>query len=316
MNLYSFLVYKLIIRVFLSGWVMERLKELRKVLGLTQAALASQLSVSQQTVARWERGDAEPSFATLRDIATLLGTSVDDLLEYSVGRAKISSQHWRLQDESIDGFWGHIGLLLPGKLKSQWYPITENECGRIHHILSERHTSSGWLLLSTLNNKALIVNPDLMQRIRLLDDAADQPADDDWELSIDGYQGWGAEIYRGISEFFWDEDEFESKNSKALKKVVTDLIEEHKLDEEAVSEFMEHTKIHLKNGSLISFKADRSDTYELAIDADCATPSTISLKNDHTGELNYFNPMHVALVEIPLTEYLEAAREMMEELEG
>ncbi|WP_085598398.1 MULTISPECIES: helix-turn-helix transcriptional regulator [unclassified Pseudomonas] len=295
---------------------MERLKELRKALGLTQAVLADHLNVSQQTVARWERGDAEPNFAMLRDIATLMGTSVDDLLEYSVGRAKIPSQHWNPQDENIDGFWGHIGLLLPGKAKSQWYPITESECGRVSRLLSERHSSSGWLLLSTLNNKILIVNPDLMQRIRFLDDAADQPDDGDWVLSLDSYQGWGAEIYRGIGEYFWDEEEFESKNSLAMKKIIGDLVEEHELDEKAAYELLEHTKVYLNNGSLISFKADRSDAYQLAIEADCATPSTIRLENAYSGELNYFAPMHVALVEAPLTEYLEAAREMMEELES
>ncbi|WP_050999728.1 helix-turn-helix transcriptional regulator [Pseudomonas chlororaphis] len=295
---------------------MERLKELRKALGLTQAALADHLNVSQQTVARWERGDAEPNFAMLRDIATLMGTSVDDLLEYSVGRAKIPSQHWNPQDESIDGFWGHIGLLLPGKAKSQWYPITEIECERASRFLSERQSFSGWLLLTTLNNKVLIVNPDLLQRIRLLDDAADEPDDGDWELSIDGYQGWGAEIYRGIGEFFWEEDKFEAKNSKKLKKSICDLVEEHKLDEEAVCEFLEHTKVHLNSGSQISFKAVRTGVYELAVEADCATPATICLENDYSGELNYFAPKYVALVEVPLTEYLEAAREMMTELDS
>ncbi|WP_158250079.1 MULTISPECIES: helix-turn-helix transcriptional regulator [unclassified Pseudomonas] len=292
------------------------MKELRKALGLTQAALADHLNVSQQTVARWERGDAEPNFAMLRDIATLMGTSVDDLLEYSVGRAKIPSQHWNPQDENIDGFWGHIGLLLPGKAKSQWYPITESECERVSRFLSERQPFSGWLLLTTLNNKALIVNPDQLQRIRLLNDAADEPDDGDWELSIDGYQGWGAEVYRGIGEFFWEEDKFEAKNSKKLKKSICDLVEEHQLDEEAVCEFLEHTKVHLNSGSQISFKAVRTGVYELAVEADCATPATICLENDYSGELNYFAPKYVALVEIPLTEYLEAAREMMTELDS
>ncbi|WP_186828382.1 helix-turn-helix transcriptional regulator [Pseudomonas chlororaphis] len=295
---------------------MKRLKELRKALGLTQAALADHLNVSQQTVARWERGDAEPNFAMLRDIAMLMGTSVDDLLEYSVGRAKIPSQHWSPQDEDIDGFWGHIGLLPPGRTKSLWYPITENECERVSRIISERDSFSGWLLLTTLNNKALIVNPDLLQRIRLLDDAADEPDDGDWDLSIDGYQGWGAEVYRGIGEFFWDEDKFEVKNSPSLKKSICDLVEEHELDEEAACELLEHTKIYLSSGSQISFKAVRGGVYELATEADCATPSTIFLENDYSGELNYFAPKHVALVEVPLTEYLEAAKEMMAELDS
>lgn len=37
-----------------------------------------------QTIARWEKGDAEPSLSMLRDLATIMGTSVDDLVEASV----------------------------------------------------------------------------------------------------------------------------------------------------------------------------------------------------------------------------------------
>jgi len=58
----------------------KRLKELRQSLGLTQEALAKALQTTQQTIARWETGKAEPNLSSLRDLAMIFGTSVDDVV--------------------------------------------------------------------------------------------------------------------------------------------------------------------------------------------------------------------------------------------
>lgn len=58
----------------------EQLKQLRTTRGLTQKALAAQLRVSQQTVAKWESGSASPNPDTVRQIAAALDVSTDSLL--------------------------------------------------------------------------------------------------------------------------------------------------------------------------------------------------------------------------------------------
>lgn len=57
------------------------LKEKRKNAGLKQQELAARLHVSQQAIAKWENGKAEPNVSTLKEIATALDCTVNDLLE-------------------------------------------------------------------------------------------------------------------------------------------------------------------------------------------------------------------------------------------
>lgn len=58
----------------------NKLKELRQAAGLSQRALAEKLSVSQQTVGKWETGGATPNPETLASIADVFGVTVDCLL--------------------------------------------------------------------------------------------------------------------------------------------------------------------------------------------------------------------------------------------
>ncbi|WP_258088149.1 helix-turn-helix domain-containing protein [Weissella fangxianensis] len=59
---------------------MNRLKELRKAKGLTQHQLANELGISQQSYARYEKGDREPNIATLIKLADYFDVSVDYLI--------------------------------------------------------------------------------------------------------------------------------------------------------------------------------------------------------------------------------------------
>lgn len=52
----------------------------RKTLGLTQQQLADKLNVSFQAVSKWENGTSYPNIEILRDLATVLNVSVDEIL--------------------------------------------------------------------------------------------------------------------------------------------------------------------------------------------------------------------------------------------
>lgn len=58
----------------------NRLYARRRERGLSQAALAGLLGVTDKAVSKWETGKAKPATATLRKLAELLGMSVDELL--------------------------------------------------------------------------------------------------------------------------------------------------------------------------------------------------------------------------------------------
>lgn len=58
----------------------EKLYQLRKEKGLTQAELAEQLEVSRQSVSNWEVGTTTPSTKRLRDLSQLYDVPLDYLL--------------------------------------------------------------------------------------------------------------------------------------------------------------------------------------------------------------------------------------------
>ncbi|MCR5720394.1 MAG: helix-turn-helix domain-containing protein [Lachnospiraceae bacterium] len=53
----------------------------RKEIGMTQNDFAARMSVTRQTVSRWESGSVLPDIDKISDIATILGVSCDYLLK-------------------------------------------------------------------------------------------------------------------------------------------------------------------------------------------------------------------------------------------
>lgn len=62
---------------------MQRLKELRKKDQLTLDQLGNILGISRQVLSRYERGEHEADYATLKKIASYFNVSIDYLLGYS-----------------------------------------------------------------------------------------------------------------------------------------------------------------------------------------------------------------------------------------
>ena len=59
-----------------GNFIMEK----RKGLGMTQQQLAEKLNVSFQAISKWENGTTYPNIEILRDLAIVLGVSVDEIL--------------------------------------------------------------------------------------------------------------------------------------------------------------------------------------------------------------------------------------------
>ena len=65
----------------MSRGVFMRLKEIRKLKGISQLKLAIDLNTSQNTISRYETGEREPGINELIKIADYFDISVDYLLE-------------------------------------------------------------------------------------------------------------------------------------------------------------------------------------------------------------------------------------------
>jgi transcriptional regulator with XRE-family HTH domain len=72
-------------------YIAENLKSLRKSRDFTQEEIATALSISPQSVSKWERGDTYPDITMLPALANLFHTSVDEL----IGMAKINDANAR-----------------------------------------------------------------------------------------------------------------------------------------------------------------------------------------------------------------------------
>lgn len=59
----------------------ERLRWGRHRLGLSQEALARDLNVSKNAVARWEGGESEPKLANAKALAKRLGVRIEWLID-------------------------------------------------------------------------------------------------------------------------------------------------------------------------------------------------------------------------------------------
>lgn len=62
---------------------MNRLKDLRLKMGLSQQALADKLNVSQQTICKYENNTNEPNIDMLEAMADIFDVSVDYLIGFS-----------------------------------------------------------------------------------------------------------------------------------------------------------------------------------------------------------------------------------------
>lgn len=74
----------------------NRIKELRKQLGMTQKELAHKLSVSQQAVGGWETGRTEPNTETISKLAALFNVTSD----YLIG--KDGTPKWATKEDTTD----------------------------------------------------------------------------------------------------------------------------------------------------------------------------------------------------------------------
>lgn len=294
---------------------MIRLKKIRENRNWTQKSLAEAMHTTQQTIARWESGKAEPSIANLRDLAVLFGISIDSLIgsEKVIKTSDLMTygEKKELKDGiEFDGFWGHLGIRICGCEKSKWYPLTESEQEQANYGIQGK----GWFYIETLNNKKLFINKKNIERFCLLDDACDRP-DDDWDLEWHEYRTYSPEFFTALEKYEADEKD---EISESLKKEIQSTIEEEKLDYENIADLTMNITVRLRNGKKETFYPDSFEDYAdyvFNLDSDNQDIlDTIMLFCD-SGDY-YFNGDEVAVIEVPISKYQEGQKEFDDEIEG
>ena len=93
----------------------DRIKELRKSLGLTQAAFAEKIGVKQNTIAQYESGRNNPTDAVLSLICREYGVN-EVWLRTGIGPMLVP----RTREEEIAGFMGRLLLREDGGFKRRF----------------------------------------------------------------------------------------------------------------------------------------------------------------------------------------------------
>jgi transcriptional regulator with XRE-family HTH domain len=84
----------------------DRIRELRDLRGLTQSELAARLSargrpISRTAIALWETDRSNPTTARLRDLADVLGVTVESLIPPSTTDEKADPMPFPIRDLSV-----------------------------------------------------------------------------------------------------------------------------------------------------------------------------------------------------------------------
>lgn len=284
---------------------MKRLRATRERSGLTQAELAERLGTTQQTIARWEAGKAEPSLASLRDLAINLSTTVEHLL----GRESVLEHQttnpfaWLTGDKS--GYWGNIGILLKNRKFSTWYPITTQTMETLFSRLQSVERNS-WLIFQTLNNKMVIWRPLYARTVTFLNEAEDD-VDGDWEVGPDDVEGWPQEIYECMDHLLTQGSNSQGPDegfSTKLMAATQDIIKTHGIDENKMIEMCSMTRLVYTDGSSHSFLSSERCLAEILSDFDIGANDGDSIMlhlDDNYGERSLFLSLDlIGCLEIPL----------------
>jgi len=287
---------------------MKRLKILRQEHKYTQQQLAKMLKTTQQSIARWETGKAEPSVSALRDLAMIFGTSVDDLLGKNPFSNKVASTmlHVFGKNAVADGFWGHIGLLMHGQPHTKWFPITIGTANRFSDSVSNVAQDGEWLCLPTLNNRMLAINPAKIMRIWLLDDACDEP--DDWsDEALEDYEGNPLEVYRGVDTYFSAHDDDKGTSSTTYQEIIEEFVKKKGLDEEKAVRLLHYTTIYMADGAVTAYWAEPERLYDIVADIEIGGLQTMLYIPEFGGGFeSYYPATKVAVIDMPLIDIMDA----------
>lgn len=285
---------------------MSRFREFRQAAGYTQEQVADMLKTTQQTVARWESGKAEPSLDALRDLAVIYGTSVDDLLGRNpLSDTAVTTSASYFAPDGDEHFWGHFGVLLPGDKHTRWYPVTWKQAKLVDQTIANLKADQPWLVISTLNNRMLLINVPAVQRLYTLDDNADE-VPGDWQLGWDSYSGHSLEVYRALAERWVGIEEGES--SETFMRGLDKLIEEAGLTDDAIFERVIETVVYLGDGSEQRCTPDESKLWNAVYEAEHPDSRVFDLSDPDQGLTAYYPAAGVRMIDMPLYQVIDGAK--------
>jgi transcriptional regulator with XRE-family HTH domain len=288
---------------------LARVGPIRTALGYTQQQVAERLGTTQQSIARWETGKAEPSLAQLRDLAIEFGVSVADIVN---NLDPIQTSHYDnfssdAKKRLISGFWGHVGVRLPGHTFSRWYPISAYEYERVYRRIAESESDTPWISVATLSNRELVINLPNLHRIWFLNDDSDRPSGD-WKdvAEQQSMEFFNALDHLGTAQGGFDTYAASDQLTAAVSKFIVAFNKAS--PQSSIDDFLHTATVHFIDGNILEFRGESENLEDIVMGADMNFENEIPmlriLDGDHDWD-SFIPKARIAMIEIPLLDLLE-----------
>ena len=235
--------------VLLGNIKKNRTRNIREILRKSIEDIAKFTGISVDRLKDIEDG-AEATLTELRDIAMCFSTSVNVIQEKNFFEPQLAEMDLLISTiaekgtNDVSGFWGHVGIRISRGKKYKWFPIT-----RITRKFVYQDMENKYMVIPCMNNKVLFLNMDNIDRVVLLDDACDPPADLDWPM-------WSGEekisegevpqvLYELLEDYCFGELTEISDN---LHKCLEGFVREYKISEEEMNDIVSGIEIYYADG--------------------------------------------------------------------
>ena len=278
------------------------LKTYRAAYRLTQGELANTLGVSQQTVARWEKGAIPIKHQHVRVMCVLFECTADELLGLETDDTEIvfeaddSEGGLNLFAEARDyeSLFGFVRLITEGGVFD--YPIGWNALGQYEEILDDyygqhtikNHDQPNWFHFWTLNNRGVFVNMDTVLKIEFINDNEEEAPYIEHP-----------EVWRSIADSDFKEESSELIATRC-EKVLENYGEEEAMDMASCAKF-----VYLDGSVENPLYNQNEDLSELVLrmESECVGKRITEIwkiAGAKRERLEYCNSKHILLWEYPL----------------
>jgi hypothetical protein len=214
---------------------------------------------------------------------------------------------------AVDDLWGYVGVRVPGAAASKLYPICAAQAERISQQLS---ADAQWVAVSTLNNRALLVNAQAVPRLSVTDnlDLSDDPSAFCGAFAMDWDDGLSADDYAGLYGYLADGGRL--TGPAAFTARILSIVQQHALDDGRLRGLLRVSRVHYRDGTRDELPLDAQAAWALFESVQHAAERVLNLACLGRG-LDVFVPAdQVALVDLPLHPMRQAARAHTAEYEA
>jgi hypothetical protein len=214
---------------------------------------------------------------------------------------------------AADDLWGYFGVRVPGAAASKLYPIGEAQAEQIGQQASE---GAPWIAVSTLNNRALLVNAHAAPRLSVTDnlDLLDDPSAFCGAFALDWDDGLSAADYAGLYGYLAEGGRL--TGPAAFKARILSIVQQHALDDERLRGLLRVSRVHYRDGTTDELPLDAQVSWALFESVQHAPERVLNLACLERG-LGVFVPAdQVAMIDLPLHPMRQAAREQVAEYEA